>query len=435
MNSYILLRNNTESTSLNRDQLQQVGLKSSDLIWVECQSVCWQHPGEIAELKHLLNEKTTPDKNTAEVPPVVNDTQTTPIISKVQSTVITPVTPDTTITQPKKVEKKLVFVELPAKPGITKKQETVTALPTPGPAAINNEEDAAAKALAFEKKATELKTRYCRPLDEIKEMYVKNLEQKKEGNKIKKNFSQIPQQVKKVAVYSGLIITGALVMLFIKNTGSKKAIVPQQVENKSGIINASDVVSNPGMSEQDINTNINVAQDINATEEQLPAYIPEAQKNVVTPKRKIAVKSNADKTSEQDNDNVQSTPTQAANQEVKPLRAVPVENISSKLNLQANDYNVGSFGGIRNLEMTLQNDSRFLLEKVTVEIKYLNPEGNVLKSDNIFFESIRPGDAATIPVKKTKRGVKISYRVSKIEIKEGVAGSNKTPDSNNYSKN
>jgi hypothetical protein len=70
-NSYILLRNNIESSSLSFDELKQIGLQETDLVCVECQSVCWQNPVEIPELKKLLNTnlhqlKSTIQKESAE---------------------------------------------------------------------------------------------------------------------------------------------------------------------------------------------------------------------------------------------------------------------------------------------------------------------------------------------------------------------------------
>lgn len=54
-NTYILLRNNSESTPLSLEDLKRIGLLPTDLLWVECQSVCWQKPQEIPELRQLLN--------------------------------------------------------------------------------------------------------------------------------------------------------------------------------------------------------------------------------------------------------------------------------------------------------------------------------------------------------------------------------------------
>ena len=96
-NSYILLRNNIESSSLHIEDLLQIGLLETDLIWVECQSVCWQSPNEVPELKKLLSA----DK-------------LQPTLKKVDEPVEN--IPETVYDSPKKANKnKLVFVELPEK--------------------------------------------------------------------------------------------------------------------------------------------------------------------------------------------------------------------------------------------------------------------------------------------------------------------------------
>ena len=114
------------------------------------------------------------------------------------------------------------------------------------------------------------------------------------------------------------------------------------------------------------------------------------------------------------------------------IKNVTPESIKSKVTLSANDYNMGSFGGIKNLELTLANGSSYLLDKVTVEINYLNPEGNTVNFDKIFFQSINPGDIAVVPVKKSKRGVKIEYKIIKIEWLNNNSGN---PESHTYSRN
>lgn len=54
--TYILLRNNKESTPLSLGELTRMGLKPEDLVWVEGQSVCWLGPGEIQELRSLVGK-------------------------------------------------------------------------------------------------------------------------------------------------------------------------------------------------------------------------------------------------------------------------------------------------------------------------------------------------------------------------------------------
>jgi hypothetical protein len=53
-----------------------------------------------------------------------------------------------------------------------------------------------------------------------------------------------------------------------------------------------------------------------------------------------------------------------------------------------------------------------------VELKYLKPNGLLIKEENISFKSIAPNGSLTIRVPDTNRGMKITYKVIKIESKE-----------------
>jgi hypothetical protein len=93
-------------------------------------------------------------------------------------------------------------------------------------------------------------------------------------------------------------------------------------------------------------------------------------------------------------------------------------DLSSLVTVKANGYTVGSFGGINNLKITLKNNSKYSLDLVTVAIQYLKPRDEILKTDLIQFQSVAPGGTQTLPVRKSNRGVKVSYRIIKIESKQ-----------------
>jgi hypothetical protein len=50
MKEYLLLRNNTELGHYSLEELQTLGLKAYDLVWVENKSCSWKYPSEINEL-------------------------------------------------------------------------------------------------------------------------------------------------------------------------------------------------------------------------------------------------------------------------------------------------------------------------------------------------------------------------------------------------
>jgi hypothetical protein len=100
-------------------------------------------------------------------------------------------------------------------------------------------------------------------------------------------------------------------------------------------------------------------------------------------------------------------------EEVKP-KAHSV-NIHKFVNVRANNYKQLAFGGVKNLELTINNDSKFALDKVTVELQYLKPSEQPIKTEKIVFNSVAAGDSKTLKIPDFARGVKISYRVIDIE--------------------
>ena len=401
MNSYILLRNNKESTSLNLEALLQLGLKSTDLIWVECQSVCWQHPHEITELRSLVAGNSSQQVG-----------QTT--IQEIES-----ITSSTEVMPDNKVERKMVFVELPASINsvVNQKKEE--------PVSSDIHKYGGLSALA--KQATEEETdtiniKYSRPLNEIKEMYVKSLEKQSKSRKMGIQI-KLPKQFKKIAVYAGLVIAGAGLMLLINNIGGKKspAIVQQNLQQNIVTKPVETLPSEPVQ---------NIIQAPVVEQSELPANevaAPTVEKEpLAVPVKKSTVEKKESESKVAKDNNKEKVETE--NQEIKETivpKPVSTESISSKLSLKANDYVVGSFGGIRNLEITLHNDSKYLLDKVAAELQYLNPEGMILKTENIYFQSVSPGQKETVAVKKSKRGIKINYKITSIESKvlnNGTAG-------------
>jgi hypothetical protein len=401
MNSYILLRNNKESGSLTFADLQKIGLRSTDLIWVECQSVSWRGAGEITELKALVGAE--------------------PVQENLPATVVD--SPETVLPIKKVTEKKSVFVELPTnKPAFEKQAQKLSSV---DPESEINRNYSGIGGFEKSKKleeSAELETKYCGSLDDLKVMYRKNLEQKR-GKKF--NPIQLPKGVKKAALYAGLILVGALSTLLITKTGSNKnetgaiqdKVKPAEVKPITKPVNT-DPSINPATTLQNDQANIPIEES--ASRDQNSAISNLRTKEELSGTDKI-ITGNSKPQDEEGGDDI----TMIANEnnekpanEKPTSRIISPEVVSSDVTIKPNKYVVGDFGGIRNLELTLQNDSKYLLDEVTVELEYLNYNGNTVKKENIHFQSIQPGSAQTIAVPKSKRGVKISHKVKKIEAKE-----------------
>jgi hypothetical protein len=412
MNSYILLRDNKESGSLSLEDLQQIGLKATDLIWVECQSVGWRNPHEIKELKDLLD----PSKVIPVIPkPAETGTPTLPEAAEETSAVHA-------------LKKNLVYVELPAKLNgkkQTEQQQPVIKEELPADykyaglaTAINNSDPG--KTLT-PGKTDPVVTKYSRPLDEIKEMYVKNMQEQVSRKKTVMTIPaiRISKELKKVFLYSGLFLSGALLMfLFRGNKGKAPVLVSQHPTTASAVPVNKDTLNTdpfPAGSKMPVEETAIPVSTIS------PPQVPE-KKQDVPGKNSLPEKNTGAEEQDPDNSKEVTGKTKTAAEETNAGKPVSAEGLSSQLSLRANDFSIGSFGGIKNLEMTLQNDSKYLLDKVVVEIRYLNPEGMTIITDDIHFKSVYPGAAETVAVKKSRRGVKIAYKITRIESKE-IGGS------------
>lgn len=81
------------------------------------------------------------------------------------------------------------------------------------------------------------------------------------------------------------------------------------------------------------------------------------------------------------------------------------------LQLSANDYTVGLFGGISNLELTVTNPSSTAIDKAVIEVEYLKSNGKTVGTKTVEVGSLAPGASRKIQVPDNGRGAKVHYRV------------------------
>lgn len=390
-NSYILLRNNVESSSLELEDLKQIGLQPTDLIWVECQSVCWQNPSEIAELKDIVNKNTSQNKSITLQEFPDNDLGTIETKSSIN------------------IKKKLVHIELPSN---RKAEENKAQVNTTNDAVLIN-----MNKYGNPNNTTSIKLKTDLLFDELDKNRIPS---STKNEKFEKTFFgiELPRKVNRVAFYICLIAAGAIVMLLILSNDRKTKVAfqppvhqPEQVVAASNLLEADEEEATVPITESFVDDEYQAPKESEISKEiRNPRKV---EPKLVAPSKKIEENKEVAK----NNSEIKQAPIEPVTQ-IKETKKITIENISNQLALQANDYDMGSFGGIKNLEMTLQNNSNYLIDNITVHIKYLNPEGNMVNSEKINFQSINPGESSTIAVKKSKRGVKIDYQIIKIESKE-----------------
>ena len=96
-------------------------------------------------------------------------------------------------------------------------------------------------------------------------------------------------------------------------------------------------------------------------------------------------------------------------------------NLKKLVQLDVNDYQVGLLGGIKNLRMLVTNKSGYVLNKIKIELKYLKPNGDIVKTENLVMNAVAPKSSKSLAVAAQKRGVKISYRITDIQSKQNAA--------------
>lgn len=102
--------------------------------------------------------------------------------------------------------------------------------------------------------------------------------------------------------------------------------------------------------------------------------------------------------------------------EAKPKKVKP-KDLKKFVVVLVNDYEVKLLGGIKDLEITVQNFSEYLLDEVTVKVEYLKPKGEVVNSEVVKVTNIKPQESKIAEVRSSPRGVKVKYTIVDISSK------------------
>jgi hypothetical protein len=426
MANYLLLRNNKESGPYSLEDLTKLGLKAYDLVWVQGRSAAWRYPSEVEELKPFAPAveeqpfdrfyKKQSEGKKQEVPEQVTQT----------------IAPE----HEKYIPKKSVFVTMPgqksnpAKPVVVKEESYSATASVQQTISITENPVAAAQ------------VKYSQPLDEIKEMYVRTLQDRKQ--KIaRKSF--LVQNLKKAAILLFLIGIGVVAGLIIQSNGNKKVEVIQDprplalqgaLQNEPAGVPA--ITDNSNSLQDDLQpvepssgesaTGIPTVKEETATSKQ-PAIkskpvIDELKKEtVLTPSKETGATAlspgvDIDPATGERSRKVRTGDSDNSSNAEREKRTVSSNHVTDQVSVSSNEYKKVAFGGIRNLELTVTNDSKYTLDNVIVELQYLKPNELPLKTENIEFRSVGPKSASTVRIPDTNRGIKVVYRILNIRSRQ-----------------
>jgi hypothetical protein len=94
------------------------------------------------------------------------------------------------------------------------------------------------------------------------------------------------------------------------------------------------------------------------------------------------------------------------------------QSLANQVSIGANKYEVGTFGGISDLQVTVTNRSAYPLDLVVVEVQYIQANKKTYKTENLYFHSIGAGAALMQEAPKSSRGIRVQYKITMINSKE-----------------
>jgi hypothetical protein len=432
-----------------------MGLKPYDLVWIEGRSAAWRYPSEIAELKNFapIVEEQPYDrffKKSTETHSVEEIFTEKINIDKEKKSFQQEQKKKEIIAEPvKKIQprpqeyfrdyqpkeefhpqpSRQVFVSLPktnkrveTKNEVQKLEASYSSYPVysnPEPEPV-------------------LERKYSQTLDDIKEMYVNTLVQRKNRNRRKEFAKKLIRPV----FYSMLLIaSGVVIGYFVLN---------RKFSLEAGQLS----VNVPPQSRNNDQSKLSVFQPDKSNDNRLQDNRNQASNNQTQSTQKLPVKNpQVLSTTDPNTENVNGT--DALNQsaplvEKKDVEIDPQsgernkvirdsENINSGndakddksggssedgkelrrlVSVDANDYLRGVFGGIRNLELTVRNRSKFSLDAVTVQLQYLKNNNQPIKTETITFKNVNANGVATVRIPDSQRGMKVSYRITNMESRD-----------------
>ncbi|QDK81966.1 serine/threonine protein kinase [Spirosoma sp. KCTC 42546] len=81
------------------------------------------------------------------------------------------------------------------------------------------------------------------------------------------------------------------------------------------------------------------------------------------------------------------------------------------LTVKVNDYRVGLFGGIKNVQLQLTNPSQVTFSSVAVKVNYYKESGGLYKSEKVYFRDIGPKSSLIETAPNSDRGTKLTYKI------------------------
>lgn len=437
MNQYLLLRDNKQSGPFSPKELENMGLKPYDLVWQEGKSAAWRYPSEIDELKRFAPVVEEQPFDRFFKKPATETVQEHAEHRKYQPAVRSSsgaVSATTPPIQQNGSNASKVFVTMPAsqRDGMTE-QPRVQAITTP----VREDDQLTQKPV---QEVTYSRYISSSPADDNVPVqpFGAHRDEVPVATAPARRRMGMEKNVLRGLVAASLVLIGVLIGMFFMsrnqtmNIKQLNALVEEiqdknererkqlQTHNAAGL-----VVELPSDEENAVEKSSLFHVEADAKEEVTATPVRNTAANVV---KKIPTKAEQKPAVVEDSVPVIETaatePVMPAPKKDEAASELARKNLFQLVNLKGNDYKTGLLGGVSNLKLTVVNKSSYQLEKIEVQVDYLGPESKVVRSQQVTFENVAPGEELTIDVPKSSRGVSVNYAIKQINSRElGIAHS------------
>jgi hypothetical protein len=382
MSTYLLLRNNKETGPFTIEEIQEMSLKSYDLVWTVGKSAAWRYPGEIPEFRSfapavpeqpegLFGKKKNSENISSDILNKKSESQNI----KARETGV-----------PRHAFSNSVYVNLPAE----KKSASVS------PAGILYENELQPEAA---------------PAYDFSDIYRK------------KPSSVVRLSVKLIWISSIMLLfgTGILTGFFISDRRkffssnadrTQKPIPLQPVAQSTSYKLSPEMVSltstgspaspaaGPGQPFKG-ETSVSLKNGASSGKKSVRNTVKKDSLSAVIPNKTTA--NLTDSSQKQNSDN-----------KLELIDLKVKANPENYIDMVTGHFSTGLFGGISAVPITVTNNSPVLIDQVTVTVAYIQSNDKVFKTEDIIFSDLEPGETLTEKAPKSPRGTKITTRIRQI---------------------
>ena len=457
MNKYLLLRDNKQSGPYSCDELQQKGLKAYDLVWAEGKSAAWRYPSEIEELRAFAPAvEEQPFDRFYKKP--VQQTSTTQVAN---STVVVPNSAAENSIHSNNSGKRIIYVTMPAgKTQPVARESVESTRPVERQAPIHNNpayqqtqplsfQPATGKPLLEDGELSSLPV--AKPEYAEEKLVQPSRNWKNDGENTTRIASRGNRQTGiKWAVIAActlvLLAAGVFIGMSIdkhsvgimskldagKATAGQSGATPPPVQE-----HPLQVAGLPSSNSSQTTMPLSDSTDKTVLHQETTKSIINEPSNpvhnaVVRVKDKGVNASVRSSTAANMNvvgkdSGVTAYAVAQGRREASHRTDMSVEkmdkdlvrnNLSNLVSIGSNKYQVGAFGGISDLQLTVSNRSVYPLDLVVVEVQYIQANKKVFKTENMYFRGIGAGSALMQEAPKSSRGIKVQYKITLVNSKE-----------------